>query len=94
MDYDLYVQELIERRRRAGAPENVVVLPVVGSTNALARAIATEYQTEDIPIHPLLVLAFEQTEGRGRQGRTWSSPALMPANRASMKGSNSLSVKM
>jgi BirA family biotin operon repressor/biotin-[acetyl-CoA-carboxylase] ligase len=75
VDYDLYVQELMERRRWAGAPENVVVLPVVGSTNALARAIASEYQTEDIPIHPLLVLAYEQSEGRGRQGRTWASPA-------------------
>jgi BirA family transcriptional regulator, biotin operon repressor / biotin---[acetyl-CoA-carboxylase] ligase len=75
VDYDRYVQELMERRRWAGGPENVVVLPVVGSTNALARAIATEYQTEDIPIHPLLVLAFEQSEGRGRQGRSWSSPA-------------------
>ena len=75
MEYDLYVQELMERRRRAGGPENVVVLPVVSSTNALARAIATEYQTEDIPIHPLLVIAFEQSVGRGRQGRTWSSPA-------------------
>jgi BirA family biotin operon repressor/biotin-[acetyl-CoA-carboxylase] ligase len=75
VDYDRYVQELMERRRQAGGPENVVVLPVVGSTNALARAVATEYQTEDIPIHPLLVLAFEQSEGRGRQGRSWSSPA-------------------
>jgi BirA family biotin operon repressor/biotin-[acetyl-CoA-carboxylase] ligase len=75
VDYDRYVQELMERRRQAGGPENVVVLPVVGSTNALARAVATEYQIEDIPIHPLLVLAFEQSEGRGRQGRSWSSPA-------------------
>ena len=75
MDYDRYVRELMERRRRAGGPENVVILPVLASTNALARAIATEYQTEDIPIHPLLVISFEQLAGRGRQGRTWSSPA-------------------
>jgi BirA family biotin operon repressor/biotin-[acetyl-CoA-carboxylase] ligase len=75
VDYDLYVQELMERRRRSGGPESVVILPVVDSTNALARAIATEYQTEEIPIHPLLVLAFEQSGGSGRHGRTWSSPA-------------------
>jgi BirA family biotin operon repressor/biotin-[acetyl-CoA-carboxylase] ligase len=75
VDYDRYVQEILQRRRRAGGPENVVILPVVGSTNALARAIATELQTEDIPLHPTLVLAFEQSGGRGRQGRSWSSPA-------------------
>jgi BirA family biotin operon repressor/biotin-[acetyl-CoA-carboxylase] ligase len=75
VDYDRYVEELMERRRWAGGPENVIILPVLASTNALARAIATEYQTEEIPIHPLLVIAYEQSEGRGRQGRTWSSPA-------------------
>jgi BirA family biotin operon repressor/biotin-[acetyl-CoA-carboxylase] ligase len=80
--YERYVQELLERRQRGGrdpdiggGPENVMILPVVGSTNALARAIATEFQTEEIPLHPLLVLAFEQSGGRGRQGRSWSSPA-------------------
>ncbi len=75
MDYDRYIQELLERRRWAGGPENVVIFPVVDSTNALARAIATEYQNEEIPLHPLLVLAYEQSGGRGRQGRSWSSPA-------------------
>jgi BirA family biotin operon repressor/biotin-[acetyl-CoA-carboxylase] ligase len=75
VDYDRYIQELLERRRWGGGPENVVILPVVDSTNALARAIATEYQNEEIPLHPLLVLAFEQSGGRGRQGRSWSSPA-------------------
>lgn len=75
MDYDRYIQELLERRRWGGGPENVVVFPVVDSTNALARAIATEYQNEEIPLHPLLVLAYEQSGGRGRQGRNWSSPA-------------------
>jgi BirA family biotin operon repressor/biotin-[acetyl-CoA-carboxylase] ligase len=75
VDYDRYVQELMERRRWAGGPENVVVLSWVRSTNALARAVATEYLAEDMPIHPLLVIAYEQAAGRGRQGRTWSSPA-------------------
>lgn len=82
MDYDRYVQELLERRQRdrrdpkiGGGPENVVILPVVDSTNALARTVATEFQNEEIPLHPLLVLAFEQSGGRGRQGRSWSSPA-------------------
>jgi BirA family biotin operon repressor/biotin-[acetyl-CoA-carboxylase] ligase len=73
--YDRYVQELLERHRRGGGPRNVVILAAVDSTNALARAIAAEYQNEGETLHPLLVLAFEQTGGRGRQGRSWSSPA-------------------
>ncbi|HEY0511389.1 MAG TPA: biotin--[acetyl-CoA-carboxylase] ligase [Thermoanaerobaculia bacterium] len=75
MSYDRYVQELLERRRWGGGPENVVILPVVGSTNELARAIATEYQNESQSLHPLVLLAFGQSGGRGRQGRSWSSPA-------------------
>ncbi|MFL6258599.1 MAG: biotin--[acetyl-CoA-carboxylase] ligase [Thermoanaerobaculia bacterium] len=73
--YDLYIRELLERSRRGGGPENVVILSEVGSTNALARAIVTHYQNEDETLRPLLLLAFEQTDGRGRQGRSWSSPA-------------------
>jgi BirA family transcriptional regulator, biotin operon repressor / biotin---[acetyl-CoA-carboxylase] ligase len=73
--YDLYVRELLERSRRGGGPENVAILSEVGSTNALARAIATHYQNEDERLRPLVLLAFEQTGGRGRQGRSWSSPA-------------------
>jgi BirA family biotin operon repressor/biotin-[acetyl-CoA-carboxylase] ligase len=73
--YDLYIRELLERRQRGGGPENVVILSEVGSTNALARTIATHYQNEDERLRPLVLLAFEQTAGRGRQGRSWSSPA-------------------
>jgi BirA family biotin operon repressor/biotin-[acetyl-CoA-carboxylase] ligase len=73
--YDRYVRELLARHRRRGGPENLVVLAEVGSTNALARAIAAEYQNEGEMLRPLLVLAFEQKSGRGRQGRSWSSPA-------------------
>ena len=75
MDDDRYFQELLERHRRGNGPENVVILSEVGSTNALARAIATHYQNEDETLRPLILLAYEQTGGRGRQGRSWSSPA-------------------
>jgi len=75
VDYDRYFQELLDRSRRGGGPENVVILSEVGSTNGLARAIAIHYQNEDETLRPLLLLAFEQTGGRGRQGRSWSSPA-------------------
>ena len=73
-DFERYVAGLQRRRERRGGPENLVILPTVGSTNAIARAIATEYQNEAQTLHPLVVLALEQTGGRGRQGRSWSSP--------------------
>lgn len=73
MDFDRYVEGLERRRDRRG-PENLVVLPRVESTNALARAIVNEYQNEEQTLHPLLVLALEQSGGRGRQGKSWSSP--------------------
>lgn len=55
-------------------PENLVLVRSVTSTNQLARAIVTEYEQEAQHLHPLLLLAREQTGGRGRQGRAWSSP--------------------
>ena len=64
----------IERLRPERAPENVVLLPVVDSTNRIARAIVQEYETEEQPLPPLLILALEQSGGRGRQGRVWTSP--------------------
>lgn len=73
MDFEHYVQGLEELKGRRG-PESVIVLPRVESTNVLARSIIAEYEAEDQVLHPLLVLALEQTGGRGRFGRTWASP--------------------
>lgn len=73
-----YLSE-IERLRpawQAGRhPENLVVLPVVDSTNRMARAIVREYEAEEQSLRSLLILALEQSGGRGRHGRNWSSPA-------------------
>ncbi|MEA2560730.1 MAG: BirA family transcriptional regulator [Acidobacteriota bacterium] len=73
MDFSGYLTE-IERLRPERVPENLVLLPVVDSTNRIARAIVQEYETEEQPLPPLLILALEQSGGRGRQGRTWTSP--------------------
>lgn len=73
MDFDRYIEELVDKRGRRG-PENVIVLPRVESTNQLARSIVTEYESEGEDLRPLLVLAFEQSGGRGRHGRSWTSP--------------------
>lgn len=73
--FALYLRE-IEGRRPAGVgPENLVVLERVESTNLLARSIVAEYENEAQRLHPLLILAFEQSGGRGRHGRSWTSPA-------------------
>jgi BirA family transcriptional regulator, biotin operon repressor / biotin---[acetyl-CoA-carboxylase] ligase len=73
VDFELYVQGLEELKGQRG-PESVIVLPRVESTNVLARSIIAEYEAEDQVLHPLVVLALEQTGGRGRFGRVWASP--------------------
>ena len=71
--FERYADEIMRLRPERG-PENVVLLPVVDSTNRIARTIVQHYETEEEPIRPLLILALEQSGGRGRQGRTWASP--------------------
>ncbi|MDP9121740.1 MAG: biotin--[acetyl-CoA-carboxylase] ligase [Acidobacteriota bacterium] len=77
MEFPRHVAEL-ERRRPLSSPralDNLVVLSSVPSTNLLAKGIALDYETEGLALLPLLILAWEQSAGRGRQGRSWSSPA-------------------
>lgn len=71
-----YLAEL-DRARPEGLerPENLVVVRRVASTNQLARNIVADYESEAQDLHPLLILALEQSGGRGRQGRSWMSPA-------------------
>ncbi len=79
MDFERYVAEIERGRTRAGvAPElgrdNLVVLARTVSTNRLARGVVAEFESEGLDLGPMLVLAFEQSGGRGRHGRSWSSP--------------------
>lgn len=70
-----YLREIWRlRAARPSMPENLVVVEQVDSTNRLARRIASEYEEEGHSVRPLLVLAMEQLGGRGRRGRSWSSP--------------------
>lgn len=71
MDFASYLGELDAAR---WGPENRVVLARVDSTNRLARRVVSAYQREEMAPPELLVLALEQVAGRGRQGRSWSSP--------------------
>lgn len=55
-------------------PVNRVVVDSVDSTNRLARRIVATYATDDVPAPAFTVLALEQTAGRGRLDRSWTSP--------------------
>ncbi|MBQ7825138.1 MAG: biotin--[Clostridia bacterium] len=50
--------------------ENIIRLSSVDSTNHYAKELAREGA-----VHKTLVMADEQTQGRGRRGRGWISPA-------------------
>ena len=75
-DFSGYLAELASEQPTGTAevPENLVVLEQVGSTNLLARAVIADYDRECQALPTALFLAFEQTAGRGRLGRSWSSP--------------------
>ena len=70
-----YLADLHRSRPAGRGPENLVVVCSISSTNRLARDIAAEYEREAEPPPPILLLAHAQSGGRGRQGRSWSSPA-------------------
>lgn len=49
--------------------KEIVYLPIIDSTNLLAKKLAAEGAPEGT-----LILAEDQTRGRGRMGRSWVSP--------------------
>jgi len=75
--FTIYLADLERSRRESGnpGPENLVAVCSISSTNHLAREVVAEYENEAQALQPTLILAYEQSGGRGRQGRSWSSPA-------------------
>ena len=73
MDFTHYQRHLDQLRGRS--PWNLVVLHRVPSTNSLARRITQEYHREYAQPPRSLIVALEQTAGRGRLGRRWRSPS-------------------
>jgi BirA family biotin operon repressor/biotin-[acetyl-CoA-carboxylase] ligase len=70
-----YVRELGTRRSASHSTVDLVVLQHTASTNSLAKSVALDYQDNGIDLlQPVLLLAYAQTGGRGRHGRTWVSP--------------------
>jgi BirA family biotin operon repressor/biotin-[acetyl-CoA-carboxylase] ligase len=62
---------------RAARPsvENLVLHQRIDSTQDSAVRLMDQAEEEKIGLPVTLVVAFEQTRGRGRSGRTWLSPA-------------------
>ena len=82
-DFAAYARDLTGRAARANAEgtipapwaANLVVLRRVESTNAIGRRILDEYAEEGEAVPELALVAWEQDAGKGRGGKSWSSPA-------------------
>lgn len=55
--------------------ESLAVIPRVASTNLIARRIVTECIDNELSLPQAMIIAGEQFAGRGRNERSWSSPA-------------------
>jgi BirA family biotin operon repressor/biotin-[acetyl-CoA-carboxylase] ligase len=55
--------------------ESVALIPRVASTNLVARRIVNECIENELSLPQAMIIAGEQFAGRGRNARTWSSPA-------------------
>lgn len=55
--------------------ESVAVMTRVVSTNLVARRVVNECIENELALPQAIVIAREQTAGRGRNERSWSSPA-------------------
>ena len=53
---------------------NRIVMSSIGSTNAVGKRIASFYHRNGEQLAQTVVIAMEQTAGRGRLGNRWSSP--------------------
>ncbi len=63
---------IVERLRRI---ESLAIIPRVSSTNLVARRVVNECIENELSLPQAIIVAREQFAGRGRNQRTWSSPA-------------------
>ncbi len=65
----------LERYHDSGRRPAFAFLATLDSSNRLAAAVARSYLDTDRDPPPLILVAGEQSAGRGRRGRPWISPA-------------------
>lgn len=68
----VHVEELTRRLERI---ESVALLARAESTNLLGRRVLAECLENRLSLPSAIIIALEQTGGRGRSGRSWYSPA-------------------
>lgn len=68
----LDTRRLVARMRTL---ESIALIPRVASTNLVARRILNECIENELSLPQAIIVAGEQFAGRGRNARTWSSPA-------------------
>lgn len=69
---DLDTRDIVRSLRTI---ESLAVIPRVASTNLVARRIVNECIENELSLPQAMIIAGEQTAGRGRNDRQWSSPA-------------------
>lgn len=72
MNFAEYSLELIRHRNRR--PAGLIVVEQTESTNLLGRRIVEDYTREGATTPDIDLVAWRQLAGRGRRGRSWSSP--------------------
>lgn len=72
MGFDEYSAEILKRPRTS---ENLIVFSSVGSTNRVGQRLLEELAPDGARPPSTLIAAWSQRAGRGRQGRSWESPA-------------------
>jgi BirA family transcriptional regulator, biotin operon repressor / biotin---[acetyl-CoA-carboxylase] ligase len=60
---------------RLKAIESLAIIPRVASTNLIGRQIMNECIENELALPQAMIIAGEQSAGRGRNERSWSSPA-------------------
>lgn len=69
---NLDVRQLVSRLDHI---ESVALLSSARSTNDVARRVVAECAEGELPLPSAMIVALEQTEGKGRGQRTWHSPS-------------------
>lgn len=73
MDFETYCRRLRSSRRWLDG--GLVIFHQVPTCHEPARRVAREYLAEGVDQPAVDLIAWHQTAGQGRQGRSWSSPA-------------------